>query len=107
MDTKKYKVIITPTAYREINRIYDYISEDLYAEKAAKDLMQKIEDEVQKLKYAPEIHTKIEKFDELKRQYRRIVVKNYIILYTVDNEKEVVYVAHIYYGGRNYLQMYD
>ena len=35
----KYKVIITPTAFNEINRIYDYISEELYAEKAAKDLM--------------------------------------------------------------------
>ncbi len=35
----KYKVIITPTAYKEINKIYDYISEDLYAKKAAKDLM--------------------------------------------------------------------
>ena len=31
MDTK-YKVIITPTAYKEINKIYDYISEDLYEE---------------------------------------------------------------------------
>ena len=35
----KYKVIITPTAYKEINKIYDYISEDLYAEKAAHNLM--------------------------------------------------------------------
>ena len=35
----KYKVIITPTALKEINKIYDYILEELYAEKAAKDLM--------------------------------------------------------------------
>ena len=35
----KYKVIITPTAFKEINSIYDYILEELYAEKAAKDLM--------------------------------------------------------------------
>ena len=35
----KYKIIITPTAYKEINKIYNYILEDLYAEKAAKDLM--------------------------------------------------------------------
>ena len=35
----KYKVIITPTAFKEINRIYDYILEELCAEKAAKDLM--------------------------------------------------------------------
>ncbi len=35
----EYKVILTPSAYKEINRIYDYILEDLYAEKAAKNLM--------------------------------------------------------------------
>ena len=35
----KYKVIIPPNAFKEINKIYDYILEDLYAEKAAKDLM--------------------------------------------------------------------
>ena len=35
----KYKVIITPAAFKEINKIYDYILEELYAEKAAKDLM--------------------------------------------------------------------
>ena len=35
----KYKIIITPTAFKEINKIYDYILEELYAEKAAKDLM--------------------------------------------------------------------
>ena len=38
MDTN-YRVIITPTAYKEINLIYDYISKELYAEKAAKELM--------------------------------------------------------------------
>lgn len=35
----KYKVIITPNAYKEINRIYDYILEDLYVERAARVLM--------------------------------------------------------------------
>lgn len=103
MDTKQYKVIITPTAYKEINKIYDYITEDLYAKNAAKRLMEKVEEEVQKLKYAPKIHTEIEKFDELKRSYRRIVIKDYIILYTIDEENNVVFVSHMYYGGRNYI----
>lgn len=103
MDTNEYKVIITPTAYKEINKIYDYITDDLYAENAAKRLMKKIEEEVLSLKYAPKIHTKIEKFDELKRDYRRIVINNYIILYTIDEENNVVFISHIYYGRRNYL----
>lgn len=103
MDTNQYKVIITPTAYKEINKIYDYIKEELYAENAAKNLMKKVEEEVQRLKYAPKIHTEIEKEDELKRIYRRIVIKNYIILYTIDEENNVVFISHMYYGGRNYI----
>ncbi len=103
MNTNKYKVIITPTAFKEISRIYDYISEDLYAEKAAKSLMEQVEIEVQKLKYAPKIHTEIEKFDELQRRYRRIVIKNYIILYTIDDNNEVIYISHMYYGKRDYI----
>ena len=99
MDTNKYKVIITPTAYKEINRIYDYIIEELYA---AKRLMRKIEDEIQKLKYAPRLHTEIEKCDELKRNYRRIVINNFIILYTIDEYNNVVFISHMYYGGRDY-----
>ena len=104
MGTKKYKVIITPTAYKEIDKIYDYITDDLYAENAAKRLMNKVEQEIQRLKDSPKIYAEIEKFDELKRVYRRIVVNNYVILYTIDEDNEVVFVSHMYYGGRNYLE---
>lgn len=103
MDTNKYKVIITPTAFKEINRIYDYLLTDLYAETATEDLMKLVETEVQNLKQSPRIHTEIEKFDELDRRYRRIVLKKYIILYTIDEENSIVYVAHMYHGTRNYL----
>lgn len=103
MDTNKYKVIITPTAYKEMNRIYDYITEELYAKNAAKRLMEKVEEEIQRLKHAPKIYTEIEKVDELKRKYRRIVINNYIVLYTIDEDNMVVFVSHMYYGGRNYI----
>lgn len=65
--------------------------------------MGKVEEEVQKLKYAPKIHAEIEKVDELKRTYRKIVIKNYVILYTIDEENNVIFVSNMYYGGRNYL----
>lgn len=103
MDTNKYKVIITPTAYKEISKIYDYITEELSAENAAKRLMEKVEKEVQRLKRAPQIYAEIRKFDELKRNYRRIVINNYIILYTIDEDNSIVYISHMYYGRRNYL----
>jgi addiction module RelE/StbE family toxin len=101
----KYKIVITPTARREINRIYDYILYDLNAEKAAKQLMQKVEAVIQELKYSPKIYVSIDKLDGVKRRYRRIVIRNFIILYTVDEESNIVYVAHMYYSGRNYLDL--
>lgn len=103
MDTNQYRVIITPTAYKEMNKIYNYITEDLCAENAARRLMEKVEEEVQKLKCAPKIHTEIKKFDELKRNYRRIVINNYVLLYTINEEENIVFVSHMYYGGRNYM----
>ncbi len=103
MNTRQYKVIITPTALKEINKIYEYITEELYIENAAKILMKKIEEKIQNLKYEPKIYTEIEKTDELKRIYRRIMIKNYVILYTIDEEKKKVYVSHMYYSRRNYI----
>lgn len=104
MDISKYKVIVTPTAYKEMNKIYDYISDNLYAKNAAKSLMNKIEKEVQRLKYAPKLYPEINKIDELKRTYRRIVIKNYVVLYTIDDNNCNVYISHIYYSGRNYME---
>lgn len=101
-DTKEYKIVITPTAYREIDNIYEYIIEKLYNENAAKNLMREVENSIQNLKNIPKIHGKIEKVDDLKRNYRKIIVKNYIILYTIDEEKDIVYISHMYYRKRDY-----
>lgn len=103
MNTDKYKIIITPTCSKEINKVYEYINSSLYAEVAAKKLMKKIEDKVQSLKYAPKIHTKIEKCDELERIYRRIVIDNYVMIYTIDEKNMIIYIVHMYYAGSNYL----
>ena len=103
----QYKVIITPTAYKEINKIYDYLLNELYADEAAKNLMNKFEEEVLKLKYNPKIFVKITKFDELERVYRRMVIKNYVILYTIDENNKTVFISHIYYGGMDYMNRMD
>ena len=55
----------------------------------------------------PKMYSEIEKIDNVNRIYRRITIKNYVILYTIDEEKRVVYVAHMYYSGRNYLEISD
>lgn len=104
MEINQYKVIITPTAYKEIDKIYYYISENLYSKNAARNLIKQIERKLQRLKDTPKIHTEIKKVDELKNRYRRITIKNFVILYTVDEKNRLVYISHMYYGKQNYLE---
>ena len=40
----------------------------------------------------------------LKRTYRRIIIKNYIILYTIDEKNRKIFESHMYYSGRNYFE---
>ena len=105
MDINPYKIVITPTAIKEINKIYDYIMYELKAQKAAKDLMRLVELQINKLKLQPKLCIEIEKIDDLKRRYRRMVVKNYVILYAIDEKKKVVFISHMYYGRANYLDL--
>ena len=65
--------------------------------------MKKMRKNVMDLAESPLLYGKIEKKDKRKRDFRRIVVDNYVILYTVDETKRQYYISHMYYGGRNYL----
>ena len=88
----------------EFKEICNYISNQLNNVNASNRLRVKVIYNVLLLEKIPKICSEIEKTDKTKRQYRRMVVNNYVILYTIDEIEKIVYVAHIYYGGRNYLK---
>lgn len=104
MDSKKekYEIEFTEDARDEIKEIYRYISENLVAEKAAMDLMRKMKNAILNLAESPELYMKIERKYNGKRDFRRIVIDNYVVLYNIDSDKKKVYIAHMYYGRKNY-----
>ena len=83
--------------------IYDYISIKLNESLAAKRLFDKINNKISHLSKNSYIYSKVGKTDRLKREYRKIVIGNYIVLYTIDSKNKKVYISHIIYGRRNYL----
>jgi len=105
MDSKGelFVVEFTDECIEEMIEIYDYISNNLKEENAAKRLMIEVTDRILDLANSPELYMKIGKIDRLKREYHRMVVKNYVILYTIDFEKRRVYISRMIYGRRNYL----
>lgn len=101
---KQFKIVFTNDCKQEMDNIYNYISNNLYAPKAAKELMNKVETTVQSLKDMPEAYMTIKKYSELEMEYRRIVINNYVIIYTISKEKNSIYIVHMYYGGSNYFK---
>lgn len=99
-----FEVEFTDECIEEMTAIYEYISNNLKEDSSAKKLMTEVLDKVLNLAKLPEIYVKIGKVDNLKLEYRRMVVKNYIVLYTVDNKKKKVYIMHMIYGKRDYLK---
>ena len=49
------------------------------------------------------MYTEIDNIDRAERKYIRMVVNNYVVLYTIDEDERIVYIAHIYYCGSDYL----
>ena len=98
-----YKIKLFEEFLEELDEICNYISFKLKNANAANELREEIKLSISLLKQSPQIFPKIEKLSKLKMQYRKIIVSNYIILYTMDISKQTVYIAHIYYGGRNYI----
>ena len=103
MDIKQYEIIFTPTAINEIRKIYNYITKKLKSKKAADNLMNKIEEKVQNLKYAPRIYQIIKVDNQLELEYRKIVVNNYVIIYTIIENKNNIFISHVFYAGSSYL----
>ncbi len=102
-EENQYKISFTKDSIFEMDNIYRYITENLYNIHAAKNLMRKVENSIYTLKSMPRKYMIVKKVDELNLEYRRIVVDNFIIVYTIDEYIKTVYIVHIYYSGSNYL----
>ncbi len=104
MDTKEYSVEITEECQKEIRKVYAYISENLDAEISAKRMMRMIDEFINNLAYAPKMYAEIPPYTGTNMIYRRIVIKNYVLLYTIDELNKKVYISHLYYAGSDYLK---
>ena len=103
MTIEKYKIVFTPTSLQQIKEIYEYINQNLHEDIAAKRLMREIEIKIQQLKYTPRIYIKLQRHSDLNKEYRRMIINNFAVLYTIEDERNIVYISHIFYSGSNYL----
>lgn len=100
----KYKIRITKDAQYDLTEIYDYIAEQLTAQKAAADLMAEIESSIMNLADFPYSSPAFSD-DYLKLlRYRKLIIKKYIVVYSVSDEKKEIDILRIFYGPSDYMK---
>ena len=102
MSTSDYRVKLTPKAREDLDKIYSYITGELYAPEAANSLLEKIEAGIMRLSDFPFACSPVE--DEFLRGkgYRKLIIDNYIAFYIVNEEEKQVVVMRVLYGRRKY-----
>lgn len=94
----KYCVKLSPRALLDLDRIYDYIAKNLLEPGIAAKLIDEIEKSILGLDILPY------RFSERKigvyanRGYRQMFVKNYTVIYRVDENEKIVVVITVRYS---------
>ena len=83
----EYKVKLTNQFLDEFEETCDYITNKLKNIDASNRLREKVIYNILLLENSPRMCTEIEKTNRTEKQYRRMIVNNYVILYTI-NELE-------------------
>lgn len=100
--TTKYKIIFSKQSFEDLDETFEYIALTLKAPNAAKNLMSKIEKEIDMLKNFPKSCKLCSDSALQSMNYRRLVVDNFVIVYFEDEKLQTVNIVRIFYGRRNW-----
>ena len=103
----KYRIEIGAQAQSDITDIMRYIGQVLLEPRTAGNLYRLLKEEILSLKQMPERYP-YEDDDRLRALgIRKLLVKNYQVLYFVDTERQLVQVARVVYAGRDISRLLD
>jgi plasmid stabilization system protein ParE len=89
----------------DVDSSYNYIKDKLEAPMAADNLIKEILEKLNKLKENPNIRSFVQDKYLASLGYRSINVKNYILFYIIDNDKNEIKVIRFLYKRRNWINI--
>lgn len=98
-----YEVKVTKQAYGQMREIVLYITNELLAPEAATNLLDKMQESINTLSDMPKRHSLVDEEPWRSEGVRKIVVKNFLIYFWVDDENMRVQVTAVIYAKRNQL----
>ena len=100
-----YKLIVSKEAHEDVDEIAGYIAHELKNMAAASGFLDDVEKSYRSLTENPRLFALCDDARLQREGYRKAVIKNYLVLYRIDEEKKAVYVVRVVYGPRNYPEL--
>lgn len=97
-----YKVSITAAAAADLDNLLLYMIEMLHNKPAASRFYETFQTKLALLASHPLICELARDSVLRSKGYRKLVIDNYIILYTVDTKNKIVTIMRIFYGRQKY-----
>lgn len=98
----KYKVELSIQAKNDYKDIIHYIKYELIEPTIAKKYAELIKNELISLEHQPNRFPIIDNDIIKQYQFRKLIIKNYIVFYRINNKDKVVNIERILYGASNW-----
>ena len=98
----KYEVRLMNQALQDLDEIYGYIASNLQEPGVAAELLDALESEILSLEYLPYRCSERRTGSFANSGYRQLMVKNYIIIYRIDDAHKQVLIVTVRYARSSY-----
>lgn len=100
----KYRVDLSEPAEKDLMDIVKYIASQLSAPISAYRMMEVFEEALAGLSDTPQRYPLVADERLSQMGYRKLIVKSYIVFFSVDQKNKVVDIERILYGRRDWLR---
>ena len=97
--SNKYNFYFLPSAYRDVEEVFEYITLKLCNQKAANDLMDKLDETIENIRLFPKSFQLHEDGVLRSKSVRKVPIDNYILFYKFDEEQGLIKILYFKYGG--------
>ena len=103
--SKKFDFRFLPSAFQDIEEVFDYITLKLCNQKAANDLMDKLDETIDNIRLFPKSFPFHEDSELKNNLVRKVPIDNYILFYKFDEKQELIKILYFKYGGSNLAEL--
>ncbi|KPU46064.1 plasmid stabilization system protein [Oxobacter pfennigii] len=100
-----YKLVVSEIAHKDLDNIVSYIAVQLANPMAATNFLNEVEKCYGYLKSNPLMYERCHDAHLEKEAYRKAAIKNYVLVYKVDEPVRVVIIYRFFYGAQDYVKL--